>query len=233
MGVAVIGAGRSGTNMVLEILTGHPEYRPTEPPEDKQLFTRKATYLPEYLTKCDTLYCQTFGQMVSLMQSNPEMKLVWTIRDPRDMVLSKLRAGWRQGKPMVSDDATFEGCISDMYHMFDLWKRTYKMFTRNFTVYFEHIINNAEEEIKALCEFLEIPYNDSMPKFYERMRHQGKKRRYGNKLDKGQVGLWKRWDTVYDHLFRPEKTNIPVDIELLFDAMEPIVRYFRYESSCE
>jgi hypothetical protein len=235
MAVAVIGAGRSGTNMVLEVLTGHPGFKPSEPPEDKQLFSRlRAVYLDEYLTKCDTLYCQTAGHLASLLVTNPQMKLVWTIRDPRDMVLSKLRAGWREGKPMVSDDATFEGCIADMYHMFDLWKRAYEIDkNRNWTAYFEDIILKPDREITQLCKWLKIPYNDDMPKFYERMRHPGKKERYGNKLDKEQVGLWKRWPEVYDGLFHPEKTKIPVDVPLLFSAMEPIVRHFQYESNTQ
>jgi hypothetical protein len=53
--VIVFSAGRSGTNLVLEILTGSRFLMPTPYPEDKQLFNRKCTYPYNFLTKSDSI----------------------------------------------------------------------------------------------------------------------------------------------------------------------------------
>ena len=89
--VAVIGCGRSGTNMVLEILSGHSALCPTSPdPEDKRFFVRGRRFPPGYLSKCDTDYGST-ESLIALLRLNSRLKIVWTIRDPRDICLSKLR----------------------------------------------------------------------------------------------------------------------------------------------
>lgn len=217
----VFSSGRSGTNMVLSILEASESFYPTEPPEDKEVFKRNAIYIDGYLTKSDTTYCRSYRyNFAPVMLRNPAMRIVWPIRDPRDWAMSKLRAGWKRG----SDDATFEGCIADLYHMLDLFKRARKDFPeRIYPIKMEDVILSTVDEIRRLCKWLNISYNDNMLEFYKRVRHSGKRARY-NKIDKGQVALWKDWKNVYDGML----TTIDFDIEDLFKQLDHIIQFFGY-----
>ena len=55
MSVVVIGCGRSGTNITLEILRGSPQLIASLEPENKNLCDG-SIYDSYYLTKCDTWY---------------------------------------------------------------------------------------------------------------------------------------------------------------------------------
>jgi len=223
MAIAVVfSSGRSGTNMVCEILSGSKELYPTEPTEDKEVFNRDAIYRDGYLTKTDTTYCRSYRyNFMPVMLRNPAMRIIWTIRDPRDWAMSKLRAGWQR----QSDDATFDGCLADLYHMLDLFKRGRNDFPqRIYPIKMENILLNTVYEIKQLCKWLNIKYDDKMPEFYKRMRHAGKRARY-DKVDKGQVELWKDWQNVYQGFM----TKVDIDIEELFKYLEPITKFFGYK----
>ena len=75
--------------MVLEILGLSDELIASETIENKKLCKKPLVYSPNYLTKCDTHYC-TLNGLISVLEANPNMKVVWTIRDPRDLILSKI-----------------------------------------------------------------------------------------------------------------------------------------------
>lgn len=220
MSVAIVSAGRSGTNMVLTILETYREFTPTDPPEDKFLFTRYNTVYPKnFLTKSDTTYCRSYEQFRLLMHNNPSMKIVWTIRDPRDMCLSKIKRGWDR----QSDDATFSGCLADMYHMMDLHQRISENFPdRIYTIPMENIILDTERAIYELCEWLEIPYDEEMKYFYKRTRHVGKRERY-KKIDKNQVRMYQNFEYL-DEIY--QKTKIRTGS--LFMYIQPIIVYFGY-----
>ena len=221
MAVVIYSSGRSGTNMVLEMLRASTELKATEPEEDKLFFQRTGVYPDNYLTKCDTTYCRSFLYFAHVLKQNPNQKVVWTIRDPRDWCMSKIRRGFER----ESDDATFEGCIADMYHMFDQYKRAWKHFPKQIaTVKMEDVLLRTKSVAIYLCDWLGIEYNTEMPYFYRRMRNEGKKRRY-DKIDTSQIGLWKNWGKVYDNYL----LSLPFDMRVLFYYLRPLTSYFGYE----
>jgi len=203
MSIAVIGCGRSGTNLVLEILRGSSVLDASPQPENKDLCG--GTYEPSYLTKCDTWYFLP-EELGETLEKNTHMKIVWTIRDPRDMILSKIKRGQPKseggdGSESVSDDATVTGCLVDMTHMFMCYSHIKKNFPdRILVVRMEDVLLNVEEETKRMCEFLDIPFENDMCDFPNRMRNKDKKKRY-SKIDKSQLEVWKRWDSVYSGFF--------------------------------
>ena len=89
----------------------------------------------------------------------------------------------------------------------------------------EDVISNIENETKRLCDFLGINYTLEMLNFMDRMRVEAKKNRYKG-LDKGQIGLWKNWNKIYDEFFSDNKYPI---IEM-FKKVEYLVTYFNYET---
>lgn len=224
MAVAVVGCGRSGTNMVLEILRGNSKLKASEKPEDKKLFHRKQPLCESYLTKCDTVYF-TENEFTNTMNLNESLKIVWTIRDPRDMILSKIKRGQPgEDNKRLADDATPEGCMNDLNKMYQLFLHAKKHFSdRLLLVKMEDVIRNIREEAQRMCDFLGIPLEEKMIDFVPRMRNGFKKKRYKT-LDQGQLELWNDWRGVYDGYFA--KNNYP--IEDLFANSQSLVENFGY-----
>ncbi len=228
MSVVVISSGRSGTNMVLEILRGNSYFKPFIAEEDQFLCRRpNEVYPDDYLTKCDTVY-MTYPQLKSMLTVNPNMKVVWTIRDPRDLALSKIFRGQPKSEggdcPTLAEDATIEGCLRTIEEMFQIYLKIIKDFPiRILLVKMEDVINDIIRETKRICDFAGIEYNDDMPKFYERMRNPNKIRRYST-LDKNEVKKWNNWETVYNGFF----VKKGYDIEDLFKRLKVYIDYFGY-----
>lgn len=229
MSVIVIGCGRSGTNMALEILSGSTELKATSQVEDKN-FTKHKTKVPDnYLSKCDTCYCTT-KSLKSALQIHDNIKIIWTIRNPKDMCLSKLKRGLPISdggdcKGTIADDATYDGCIKDIEHMYNLYREISKDYSdRIVLIKMENLILNLEHEVKKICQKLGIKFNHKMLDFTSRMRNEHKKKRYGNNIDKSQVDLWKNYKTIYNGFFKDADY-----IESLFNKVSYITKYFGYE----
>jgi len=227
MPVAVISCGRSGTNMTLEILAGHTYFVPSVPEEDKQLCIRNIIYADNYLTKCDTVYMNQ-KQLENTLSLNKRMRVIWTIRNPRDMAISKIYRGQPRSEggdcKILSDDATFDGCIEDIDKMFNLYKFVVTNFRKKvLLVKMEDIINDVASETKRMCNFIGISYQENMINFTDRMRNQSKSSRYSN-IDKNEIDKYKNWKTVYDGFF--EKKNY--DMDLFFKRLEVYIKYFNY-----
>jgi len=229
MSVGVIGCGRSGTNMVLEILRGNPFFNASKEPENKSLFRHHQIYPNDYLTKCDTAYF-SIPEFNTTLDYNYKMQIIWTIRDPRDMILSKIRRG--QPKSTGGDcrgtasDASPAGCLEDMAHMFNCYKNAIEKYKdRVLLIKMEDVIIDIENKTSEMCKFLNVTYHPEMCNFVERIRVIEKRNRY-NKLDKGQIGLWKNWKSIYNNFF--SENNYPV--EDMFREAQYLTDYFGYKS---
>jgi hypothetical protein len=228
MSVVVIGCGRSGTNVTLEILRGSSELDASVEPENKTLCDG-SLYPSSYLTKCDTWYFKP-NELEETMIKNPDMKVIWSMRDPRDMVLSKIAHGrpsslGGDGSDRVSDDATPDGCKTDILHMHICYRYITTRFpSRVLLVRMEDVLSDIEKETNKMCEFIGIQYNQDMCDFPSRMRNENKRKRY-SKLDKSQIAIWKEWKTAYSGFFSENDYNI----ETLFEYFQPLVEEFGYE----
>jgi len=204
MQVIVLSAGRSGTNLILECLTGHSYFTPTEQPEDRYLFIRNLVYPDSYLTKSDTVYIPTCAYFHNFMTMNKYAHIIWTLRHPYDWCLSKLYRGRSIDGSGVSDDATLDGCKIDMKCMYE-YLRTAELHYpfRVLRVKMEDVILNIEAECKRMCKWLCIPYQKEMTRPWERMRHPRKRERYGDKLDTSQIDIYKQLpDLLYGGYFK-------------------------------
>lgn len=205
MQTIVLSAGRSGTNLVLECLSGHSFMIPLQLPEDKQLFLRNIEYPDRYLCKSDIVYIPSCIYFHNFMQKNKSARIIWTIRHPYDWALSKLY----RGRPMAkrnwgyADDATLEGLKLDLSIMMEYLRTAeYNYTTRILRVKMENVILDIENECRRMCNFLNIPFRESMTRPWERMRHPGKKDRYGDKLDKSQIDIYKQLPELYNGYFK-------------------------------
>jgi len=229
MNILILSCGRTGTNILLEALRGSSGLIATEPAEHKQLF-RTSPLLPNnYLSKCDTCYIDNLYQVKEVMDKNKDLKILWTIRDLRDCALSKIYRGQPGNDTMVlSDDATFKGCLHDIEKMnkiHDFIETFYP--DRIMLVKMEEMLSDFEKTLKDVCDFCKVPYEDEMKNFVSRYRGSVKNtkgKRYKN-LDKGQLSIHKRKYEIYDGFYKNHK----IDLDLLFEKLGKYLKKFNYE----
>jgi len=230
MAVIVLGCGRSGTNMLLALVRGSSRLKATARIEDKRFAAAGRRFPSDYLSKCDTTYCSAV-RLQATLRRNPGLKVLWAIRNPKDICLSKMRRGQpgRKGgdrKKEPSLDSTPEGCVSSIKKMFELYKVVHAELTdRVLVVKMEDIICNPKKEAKRICHFLGIRFESAMLSFPVRMRNKQKVERYGGKLCKSQIDLWKRVPEIYNGFFK----KFPVNTEQVFAKVEHVTSYFGYE----
>lgn len=219
--VLVFSCGRTGTNLILEVLTGSSYLMPSEPPEDKAIFCRDILYPHNYLTKCDTIYCQCYGLLGKFLKKNKSSKIIWTIRHPFDIAMSKIVRGYKK-----ADDGDFNGCVKDMLWMAYLYNEANCEFPEQIiTVKMEDVIMDIASESKRMCNFLNIPFEQQMLTPYLRMRHSGKRKRYPNGLYKNEINKYLNWKKAYDGFL----TTIDFDMECLFEKISCLVDFFDYK----
>lgn len=226
--VFVVGCGRSGTNMILETLSGSDLLKPSENPENKNLFKILDIYKDGYLTKTDTCYINDFKLIDEVLNKNPLAKILFTIRDPRDMMLSKIRRGqpFEDGGDCkeIADDATINGCIYDMEHALNILKYFKTKFSdKLMIVKMEDYICDQERVIRNICDFCKIEYKEKMKDFMSRMRNSFKKNRY-NSLDKNELYKWKNWENIYDGWF----VSNNIDMNYNFELIKELIIGFKY-----
>jgi hypothetical protein len=218
--ILVTSCGRTGTNLVLEILTGSKELVPSRLPEDKLVYEQNVTYPHYYLTKCDIHYCKNYETFRRFMYKNPDSSIIWTIRNPKDIILSKLRRGW-----MKSEDGTPNECLDNIFYTWHFYMRAIKEFDNNIlTVRMEDVILDIKSEVNRMCKFIGIRPNILMYYPHKRMRHIGKRERYKS-LDVTQVDLWKQYYDVYNGFFKDKD----VDLDYMFKTVKPMTKYFGYK----
>jgi len=221
MQVVVLGTGRSGTNMILETLRGNDIFIPSISVEDKHVFNRGGIIYPDYyLTKSDIEYTP-WAMFANAMNLNLDMKIIWAIRDPRDTVLSKLYRG-RQSEYWAYDATTW-GCIGTMNMAFGFFLMLTSTYSeRVYAVRMEDMLLNQEEVVKHMCGWIGIEYKDDMKYFYTRMREKSKG--YTN-IDLGEIGKYKRLDTIYDGFFKDKHE----EVDLIFNNIKYITQFFGYK----
>jgi hypothetical protein len=218
--------------MALEILTGSPELQPSTPEEDKAFFKRdffKREHVPPmYVTKCDTVYF-TVRQMFDVMKRNRHLRVVWTIRDPRDMAMSKLRRGCPKFEggdcKSYAKDGTPAGCVEDIFQMWNMHTAACAnkvLRQRIMTVRMEDMITDTEHVARVLATFAGIEYHPAMVEFWKRMRNVQKAKRYRG-LDRSQLYMWKRWETAYGGWLAER-----YDMGAIFADLEPVTEAYGY-----
>lgn len=223
MSVIVIGTGRSGTNIALEMLALSPDLKASQEVENKQFSALPQKYPDNYLTKCDTYYL-TWVNLMQVLNMHPNMKIVFTIRDARDICMSKLYRGQPGNDTLVlSKDATINGCLDVMKHMYEIYRKIYTAFAeRMYIFHMGKALGNSERLAQEMCNVLDVAYNPEMEYFYKYMRNPYKKKRYAEGIDYNQLHMWRFWKTMYGGFF------VDYPMEELFNAVNYINIEFGY-----
>lgn len=224
MPVLVVGTGRSGTNIILEILSGSSALKSPDGGVLRGSDLQKKLEVSQ-LSKVDIVNSNE-KYFQNILKINPTIKLVWTIRDPRDICMSKIKRGVPRKKggdcSGYSPDATPSGAIESLRLMVEIYKK-FKDYPNSILIKMEDALLYTEQETKKLCKFLDINYEEDMLVFYKRMRNKHKRKRYSN-IDLSQIAMWKNWQSAYDGYLL--KKNI--DMNKIFVEVEDLITYFGY-----
>jgi hypothetical protein len=87
----------------------------------------------------------------------PDANIIHIIRDPRDVVLSRLKAHWSKGRPVFIQALTYRLQLKK-------GRKDGKNYFPNqyYEIFYEDLIENPEKELKKLCEFLKLDFDQNM-----------------------------------------------------------------------
>lgn len=122
----------------------------------------------------------------------PESKVVHITRDPRDVILSRIKSGWGNKNSLIWHISEYKFSICKAR------KEGNAIFKSNYLeVRYEDLIVNVERELIAICDFLGINFQPQMcqPEKYAgdlvRPDEMQWKSNVLNPVDKENVGKWK------------------------------------------
>jgi hypothetical protein len=116
----------------------------------------------------------------------PESYIIHIIRDPRDVVVSRMKAAWSKNRPFIMQLIAYreqlQKGIKDGEALFD---------NHYYHFLYEKLIDNPEEILKKICKLLKIDYDPEMINSYKKAKD----------IIKGEEKKWK------ENCFRPIISN--------------------------
>lgn len=225
MRILVLGTGQSGTCLLCEVPRGLGIVEFSNWLEDGEFFNCRT--LPEnYGTKLVTDFKEfsTPKPIRLRMEDHPDLHIIFSIRHPFDICMSKIYRGWKGESP----DATAYGSISEVRRFYMIHTLIERMFPeRIHDVMLENLIKDPDTEVRGVAKFLDAEVTEKALKFYQHNRNKYHKERHKSSLDPSQVDIFNRWDTIYDGFFSQRKG----DIDRIKEELTPIARAFGYEVS--
>lgn len=204
MKVLIAGAGRGGTNWATEIVRASGQFNFTEPVEDRGFFEKDL--LPDkYGTKLATEnWGFTLQNLRAALERHPDLHIVWVIRHPYDLALSKIYRGLPKSQGGYTTEEkhadTPQSAVDAVRYMAYLYDsvRHHDRVTR---IYMEDMIMSIESVVEQLCAFLNIDEVDEMYDAQRNVRSPYHQASYGGEVDKSQVRMHENWQRIYDGYF--------------------------------
>jgi tetratricopeptide (TPR) repeat protein len=127
----------------------------------------------------------------------PNAKVLFALRDPRDVVLSCFRRRFRMN-PAMYQLCTLEGAAI-YYDAVMRLAQLYKLKLRLPTKYvrYEALVEDLQREVRDVCEFIGVGWNDAMLDFVETARRRGIRTPSARQVERGLysegVGQWRAY----------------------------------------
>lgn len=122
----------------------------------------------------------------------PNASIIHMIRDPRDVIVSRMKADWSKNRNFMHHVFTYKVQIQIGREM---GERLFK--GRYFELLYEQLLKDPDETLRNVCNFLSIPYSSKMLDFFDsakeiitRSEMQWKKEALGPLL-RDNWGKWK------------------------------------------
>ncbi|MFW6026547.1 MAG: sulfotransferase family protein [Candidatus Woesearchaeota archaeon] len=87
----------------------------------------------------------------------PNGKFVHIKRDPRDIIVSRIKASWSSSYPFILHPLIINAQYKKAIKLSKQIKNAFL-----YEIYYEKLINEPEEEVKKLCNFLDVNYENTM-----------------------------------------------------------------------
>ncbi len=224
--VFLVGFPRSGTTLLEQALAGHPGIATSEereflidaaadfivPPQGlarlESLTTeaaaryraaywkRAAATAPEGKLLIDKLPLNTLF-LPLIRKLFPDAKIVFALRDPRDVVFSCFRRRFAM-TPQMYEFLTLEGAAGyydAVMHLAQRYRDTLGLATK-YMVY-EEVVSDFEGQVRDLCGFLGLQWHSAIGDFAARLAARGVDTPSSGQLVKGLnregVGAWRRY----------------------------------------
>ncbi len=156
---------------------------------------------------------QVYEFLPFLLINFPEAKYIYQVRDPRDMALS-----WKKNADH------FGGVVKAATQ----WQKDQQSTLKNYNelrkvgkahfVKYEDLIENPESAARDICEFLGIPYEDSILEFYK------------DDVTQKNASMQKAWSNLSKAVLRGNKKKY--EAELSRDEIMAIEKICRFEMTC-
>jgi len=215
MRILISGTGRSGTCLLTEVVRGLGIANFSGSVEDRKFF--KYEKLPEnYGTKLVTDHpTSSLKNMRFFMERYQNLYFVFSLRHPIDIFLSKIRRGQRAsdggdrpGEDIAPDSTvkTALFAIKDFHEKYKFISNCYP--SRSYSVKLENLLLSPKKTVNKVADFFQAEPTEQAYEFYEFDRNRYHHKRYKKQIDLSQVGLYKRWDTIYGGYFKNRKRDI-------------------------
>jgi tetratricopeptide (TPR) repeat protein len=163
------------------------------------------------------------GMMIFLPFVNwafPEMKMLIALRDPRDVVLSCFMQKVTLS-PISSNWLSFADTAEYYARVMQTWLKVRELTPSPWLEFrYEDVVANLEDKARAILDFLGLPWDDKVLKFYEHAREKIVRSPTYQDVTKPiyhkSVGRWRH----YERHFEP-----------ILEKLEPYVKEFGYASA--
>lgn len=223
------GCGRSGTTLLLSILSSHPEifacpnelglfneiiHKKNGEISPKRIDRLYKTLLTNKISKTCNRWCEKSPSNVKSIQEinlyhKGEFKFLNIVRDGRDVILSKHPTSpdtyWVDPQRWINDvGAGFKERDNPKVH----------------TVRYEDLILNYDKEIEKICNFLEIPLCDEIKNWHNHTKVRKNRAYFGEvkNIFNTSIGKWKN----------PEN-KMRVQELLKFEEAQKLLSFYGYE----
>ncbi len=129
------------------------------------LYDLKSAFLEIIRAECsiwgdkDTEYVRYIEHLWHIF---PEATLIHVIRDPRDVVNSRVKTEWGKNRGIAFHSAEYS------YYIREVLRKGSKLFAgKYFEVRYEDLIIDPRNTLKTLCQHLGIPYESSMLRYQQ------------------------------------------------------------------
>jgi len=233
MQVVITGCGRSGTNLLLEVVRASGQFNFTEEVEDKRVFDRfiYSNYGTKIAVEWDSFTVDNLARMLDML---PDLKILFSFRHPYDTILSKVYRGQPKSKggdngtEEIAKDGTISKATDYVRKSWSVFYELVKLYhiTRVNVFKMEDLITNTEFTVKHISAFLNIKVNAEMLEPWKFTQNKWHKKRYGQTKNLGEIDKWKDLDNNYNGYFANLDTAVFKQINL---SIADQANFFNYE----